>query len=109
MFETFIKLFRKDKNETKEYLSCRHLQGGITFMHDSIRTCCSIKQGIVFFKNYKGEKINWNKIYKERKKVINKQEQQLETNIQPKEEYKIIEKEEIVEEDILKKYLEENE
>lgn len=44
-----------------------------------------------------------------RKKVINKQEQQLEINIQPKEEYKIIEKEEIIEEDILKKYLEENE
>lgn len=45
-----------------------------------------------------------------RKKVINKQEQQqLETNIQPKEEYKIIEKEEIIEEDILKKYLEEDE
>ena len=39
-------------------------------MHDSIRTCCSNKQGIVFLKNYKGENINWKKIYKERQKVI---------------------------------------
>lgn len=58
------------KKENKEYLSCRHLHGGITFMHGTIRTCCSHKQGVTFFDGYKGEPINWKKVADVRKKVI---------------------------------------
>ena len=55
MFD-FFNRFRKTKD--KEYLSCRHLHGGITFMHGAVRTCCSHKQGVTFFENYKGEPID---------------------------------------------------
>ena len=60
-------LFEK---KDKEYVSCRHLHGGITFMHGAIRTCCSHKQGVTFFENYKGEPIDWKKVDEQRKKVI---------------------------------------
>ena len=67
MFDFFNK-FRKTKDE--EYLSCRHLHGGITFMHGAVRTCCSNKKCITFFENYKGEPIDWKKVHKQRKEVI---------------------------------------
>lgn len=69
MFENIRNLFKR-KNST-EYISCPYLQSGITFMHKAFRACCSNQQGITFVDNYKGEKINWGKIAKYRKKVIN--------------------------------------
>ena len=67
MFDIIKNILKKDN---KEYLSCRHLQGGITFIHSAIRTCCSHKQGVTFFEGYKGEPIDWKKVADVRKKVI---------------------------------------
>ncbi len=65
MFEFF------KKNNEKEYESCRFLQGGVTFMHDSVATCCSNKLGVIFYDNFKGGKIDWKKIEHTRKNIIN--------------------------------------
>ena len=68
MFSFLDKFFKKDnKNEmpvpdVKEYVSCKSLQGGITFMHRSFRVCCSNKVGVTLVDNYKGEPIDWKKI-----------------------------------------------
>ncbi len=59
-----------ENNESAEYLSCKHLHGGITFMHKAFRTCCSNNLGVTFVDDYKGEEINWKKIAKIRSKVI---------------------------------------
>lgn len=71
----FLKKFftKKDVNkkaESKEYLSCRYLHGGVTFMHGAIRTCCSHKCGVTFVDNYKGEDIDWYKMAETRKTVV---------------------------------------
>ena len=68
MLEIIKKIF--NKKEPKKYLSCSHIRGGITFMHGAFRACCSNKEGITFVDNYKGEKIDWKKISKERQKII---------------------------------------
>ncbi|MBQ9246841.1 radical SAM protein [bacterium] len=76
MFSFLDKFFKKDnKNEmpvpdVKEYVSCKSLQGGITFMHRSFRVCCSNKVGVTLVDNYKGEPIDWKKIAETRKKLI---------------------------------------
>lgn len=59
-------------NESKDIYYCRFWNGGVTFMHNSLRACCSNKCGITFIDNYKGEKINWKKIQKERNEIIKK-------------------------------------
>ncbi len=56
--------------KTGEYLSCKSLHGGITFIHSAVRACCSNKLGVTFYENYKGEPINWEKIKKQRAKII---------------------------------------
>lgn len=68
MLEIIRNLFNKDDHQA--FSCCRHIMGGITFMHNAFRVCCSNKEGITFAENYKGEKINWKKIRKERKKII---------------------------------------
>ncbi len=72
MFSFFKKKKEEKNNETAvgEYLSCRHLHGGITFMHRAFRTCCSHKCGVTFTEDYKGEPIDWKQISKVRKNVI---------------------------------------
>ncbi len=57
-------------NQNGEYLSCRYLQGGVSFMHSSVRTCCSHKCGVIFVDNYKGTPVNWQDIDNQRRIVI---------------------------------------
>lgn len=57
-------------NENGEYLSCRFIQGGVTFMHSSIRVCCFHKCGVSFVENYRGEDIDWKEVDKKRKEII---------------------------------------
>lgn len=57
-------------NKNGEYVSCRFIHGGITFMHSSIRACCSHKCGVSFVENYKGENVDWNNVDSQRKEVI---------------------------------------
>ena len=81
MFSFFNNFFKKkeqpqdntdktDVSNVKEYVSCKSLQGGITFMHTAFRVCCSNKLGITLADNYKGEPIDWKKIAEIRKEVI---------------------------------------
>lgn len=60
------------KEIPKKYISCRFLNYGISFMHSAIKTCCHSKEGITFYSDYKGEKINWKNIEKKRKEIIRK-------------------------------------
>lgn len=70
MLDIIKKLINRNNDNEKEYISCKSLQGGITFMHQAFRTCCSNKEGVTFVDNYKGEPIDWKQIAKQRKKII---------------------------------------
>ena len=75
MFDKIKKFFNKSSAihseiDNTHYLSCKHLHGGITFMHHDFRACCSNKGGITFVENYKGEDIDWKKVALQRKEVI---------------------------------------
>ncbi len=76
MFDRLKNLFRNKvveplkENEKKEIKYCRFLNAGITFMHSSIRPCCSNKCGIMFVDNYKGEDIDWKNVEKKRQEII---------------------------------------
>lgn len=77
MFNFLKNIFNKNNADAmrtqetpKSYLSCRYLHGGVTFMHQAVRTCCSHKLGVTFVDNYKGEEIDWQAVAKQRKAVI---------------------------------------
>ena len=59
------KLFKK-----KEYLNCPYMKHSLHFFHDEIRACCSNVKGPVFYPNYNGTDIDWEKVYQERKNYI---------------------------------------
>ncbi|MBQ8886683.1 MAG: radical SAM protein [Candidatus Gastranaerophilales bacterium] len=59
------KLFRK-----KKYLNCPYMKHSLHFFHDEIRACCSNVKGPVFYPNYNGKEIDWDKVYQERKNYI---------------------------------------
>ena len=63
-------LKKKPQEKQEKYLSCRFLNYGISFMHTAIKTCCHSKEGITFYKDYKGEKIDWKTLEKTRKEAI---------------------------------------
>lgn len=73
MFHIFNKCIHKQEysEKTNAYLSCRYLNYGISFMHTAIKSCCHSKEGIIFYSDYKGEKIDWDKIEKQRQETIN--------------------------------------
>ncbi len=53
-----------------KYISCKSIQNEIHFFYDQIRICCSMYTGHVFLDNYQGEKIDWARIKKERKEMV---------------------------------------
>ena len=59
------KLFKK-----KQYLNCPYMKHSLHFFHDEIRACCSNVKGPVFYPNYNGKDIDWDKVYQERKNYI---------------------------------------
>lgn len=73
MFHIFSRNIHKQELQktTEAYLSCRFLNYGIAFMHTAIKTCCHSKEGITFYSDYKGEKIDWARVEKQRLDVIN--------------------------------------
>ena len=71
MLNKIIEFFKpKINQEKKEYTCCRFLQGGITFQFTTVRTCCSNKCGVFFVEDYKGGKIDWKDIARQRKNII---------------------------------------
>ena len=56
--------FKKDK-----YLDCHFMKHSIHFFYDMIKTCCTNINGPILYDNYNGEKIDWDYVYKFRKKM----------------------------------------
>ena len=56
--------FKKDK-----YLNCHFMKHSIHFFYDKIKTCCTNVNGPILYDNYNGEKIDWDYVYKFRKKM----------------------------------------
>ena len=54
----------------KEYLDCEWMKHSIHFFYDNIRMCCSNAPGIMFYDNYSGETVDWDKVYKIRKNAV---------------------------------------
>ncbi len=46
------------------------MKHSLHFFYDEIRACCTNIPGPVFYKDYKGESIDWDYIYKQRQKII---------------------------------------
>ncbi len=58
-------------NKDREYLDCEWMKHSIHFFYDNIRMCCSNVMGVVFYDDYAGTEIDWDKIYKIRKDTVN--------------------------------------
>ncbi len=56
-----------------KYISCIHLEHGITFFSNSVQICCISSHpgggNIVQINNYKGELINWDELFKSRRVI----------------------------------------
>ena len=67
IIEQITNLLKLNKN--KAYEACPFFSGGLMFVHQEVRACCSYKCGLFFEKNYDGGKIDWKKVEKQRKEV----------------------------------------
>ncbi len=54
----------------KEYLDCEWMKHSVHFFYDNIRMCCSNAPGVMFYKDYSGEPVNWDDVYEIRKKTV---------------------------------------
>ncbi len=72
MFEKIKSYFNKEK-KTFKYLSCEYVQHGFNVDYEDIKMCCfNCHEGggrQILIDNYKGEMINWNKFFKEKRKM----------------------------------------
>ncbi len=73
MFEGIRSLFKKQENTPKKYLSCEYIQHGFNVDYEDIKMCCfNCHEGggrQILIDNYKGEMIDWNKFFKEKRKM----------------------------------------
>lgn len=63
----FTNIFKK-----KKYLDCALMKHSLHFFYDEIRACCCNAKGPVFYPDYKGETVDWDKTYEVRKQYIKK-------------------------------------
>ncbi len=72
MFDKLLSLFNKNP-KPKKYLSCEYIQHGFNVDYEDIKMCCfNCHEGggrQILIDNYKGEMINWNKFFKEKRKM----------------------------------------
>ncbi len=72
MFEKIKALFKKE-NLPNKYLSCEYIQHGFNVDYEDIKMCCfNCHEGggrQILIDNYKGEMIDWNKFFKEKRKM----------------------------------------
>ena len=82
MLEKIKSIFNKKSKSTeapKKYLSCEYVQHGFNVDYEDIKMCCfNCHEGggrQILIDNYKGEMIDWNKFFKEKRKMreLNKQ------------------------------------
>ncbi len=55
----------------KKYVDCDLMKSSIHFFYDEIRACCQNVKGPVFYPDYKGEKVDFDKCYNIRKNYVN--------------------------------------
>ena len=46
------------------------MKNSLHFFYDEIRACCTNVSGPIFYQNYQGEKIDWNKVFETRKNIF---------------------------------------
>ena len=72
MFENIKSLFKKEKKSSR-YVSCEYIQHGFNVDYEDIKMCCfNCHEGggrQILIDNYKGEMIDWNKFFKEKRKM----------------------------------------
>lgn len=56
----------------KKYLNCHFMKHSLHFFHDSIKACCTNSSGPVFYPDYRGENVDWDKVFNIRKKYVSK-------------------------------------
>lgn len=76
----FKNLFKK-----KKYLDCPLMKESLHFFYNQVRPCCANVPGPIFYDNYAGEKIDWDYIFNERKKLTARIESAREKDYIPKE------------------------
>ena len=74
MFDKIKNLFKKDKEKkTYKYVSCEYIQHGFNVDYEDIKMCCfNCHEGggrQILIDNYKGQMIDWNKFFKEKRKM----------------------------------------
>lgn len=71
----FKNLFKK-----KKYFNCPLMKNSLHFFYNQVRSCCANVPGPIFYNNYKGEPIDWDFVYNERKnffgKIINNKQKE---------------------------------
>lgn len=75
----FFNLFNK-----KKYIDCPNIKHSLHFFYNEVRACCTNVSGPVFYPEYKGENIDWDYVYKERKKFFKKLKPKSSTDFIPK-------------------------
>lgn len=72
MFDKLKNIFKKEKKKIK-YLSCEYIQHGFNVDYEDIKMCCfNCHEGggrQILIDNYHGEMIDWNKFFKEKRKM----------------------------------------
>ena len=74
MFDFFKKKEKRQQtcgeDDACQYLDCVWMKHSLHFFYDNIRMCCSNAPGIMFYKDYHGEEIDWEKVYNIRKEAV---------------------------------------
>ena len=72
MLSKLKSLFKKEKKSSR-YVSCEYIQHGFNVDYEDIKMCCfNCHEGggrQILIDNYKGEMIDWNKFFKEKRKL----------------------------------------
>ncbi len=74
MFEKFKSMFEtEEKTNSKRYVSCDYVQHGFNVDYEDIKMCClNCHEGggrQILIDNYKGERIDWNKFFKQKREM----------------------------------------
>lgn len=73
MFDKIKSLFQKKSEKPLKYVSCEYIQHGFNVDYEDIKMCCfNCHEGggrQILIDNYKGQMIDWNKFFKEKRKM----------------------------------------
>ncbi|MBQ8887306.1 MAG: radical SAM protein [Candidatus Gastranaerophilales bacterium] len=73
MFDKIKSLFQKKSDKPLKYVSCEYIQHGFNVDYEDIKMCCfNCHEGggrQILIDKYKGQMIDWNKFFKEKRKM----------------------------------------